>query len=57
VAIRQVFASHRPQPLEGEYLFSMPNRATLSAFAVWDGVDTIQASFSNGAARKSCTKA
>ena len=38
VAIRQVFASHRPNVLEGEYLFSMPSRATLSDFAVWDGV-------------------
>jgi Ca-activated chloride channel family protein len=41
VAIRQVFASHRPNVLEGEYLFSMPNRATLSDFAVWDGVTRI----------------
>src|SRR6476646_6996402 len=41
VAIRQVFASHRPNVLEGEYLFAMPSRATLSDFAVWDGVTRI----------------
>ena len=41
VSIRQVFASHRPGVLEGEYLFSMPSRATLSDFAVWDGVTRI----------------
>ena len=41
VSIRQVFASHRAQVLEGEYLFSMPSRATLSDFAVWDGVTRI----------------
>ena len=27
--------------LEGEYLFSMPSRATVSDFAVWDGVTRI----------------
>jgi Ca-activated chloride channel family protein len=41
VSIRQIFASHRPNVLEGEYLFSMPSRATLSDFAVWDGVTRI----------------
>ena len=41
VSIRQVFASHRPAVLEGEYLFSMPSRATVSDFAVWDGVTRI----------------
>jgi Ca-activated chloride channel family protein len=38
VSVRQVFASHLPNILEGEYLFSMPGRATVSDFAVWDGV-------------------
>src|SRR5262249_47450649 len=41
VAIRQIFASHRPEVLEGEYLFSLPTRATVSDFAVWDGVTRI----------------
>ena len=41
VAIRQVFASHRSNVLEGDYRFSMPSRATLSDFAVWDGVTRI----------------
>jgi Ca-activated chloride channel family protein len=41
VSIRQIFASHRSNVLEGDYLFSMPSRATLSAFAVWDGVTRI----------------
>jgi Ca-activated chloride channel homolog len=41
VSIVQVFASHRPGVLEGEYLFSMPSRATVSDFAVWDGVTRI----------------
>jgi Ca-activated chloride channel family protein len=38
VSVRQVFASHQGGVLEGEYLFSMPSRATISDFAVWDGV-------------------
>ena len=41
VAIRQVFASHRAFVLEGEYRFSLPSRATVSGFAVWDGVTRI----------------
>src|SRR5580704_7585289 len=41
VSVRQVFASHRGGVLEGEYLFSMPSRATVSDFAVWDGVTRI----------------
>jgi Ca-activated chloride channel family protein len=41
VSVRQVFASHRPAVLEGEYLFSMPSRASVSDFAVWDGVTRI----------------
>jgi Ca-activated chloride channel family protein len=41
VSIRQVFASHRPEVLEGEYLFGLPSRATVSDFAVWDGVTRI----------------
>jgi Ca-activated chloride channel family protein len=41
VSVRQVFASHRGGVLEGEYLFSMPGRAAVSDFAVWDGVTRI----------------
>ena len=41
VSIRQIFASHQGGVLEGEYLFSMPSRATVSDFAVWDGVTRI----------------
>jgi Ca-activated chloride channel homolog len=41
VSVRQIFASHRSGVLEGEYLFSMPGRATVSDFAVWDGVTRI----------------
>src|SRR5260370_28241740 len=41
VSIRQIFASHRGGVLEGEYLFSIPSRATVSDFAVWDGVTRI----------------
>ena len=41
VSIRQIFASHLGGVLEGEYLFSMPSRATVSDFAVWDGVTRI----------------
>ena len=41
VSITQIFASHRREVLEGEYLFSMPTRATVSDFAVWDGVTRI----------------
>src|SRR5712692_6873852 len=41
VSIQQIFASHRNVALEGEYLFSMPSRATVSDFAVWDSVTRI----------------
>src|SRR5437667_7573153 len=41
VAIQQVFASRSGGVLEGEYLFSLPGRATVSDFAVWDGVTRI----------------
>jgi Ca-activated chloride channel family protein len=41
VSVRQIFTSHRPGVLEGEYLFSMPSRGTVSDFAVWDGVTRI----------------
>jgi Ca-activated chloride channel family protein len=41
VLIRQVYASHVGQILEGKYTFALPGRATISDFAVWDGVTRI----------------
>ncbi|MGH8700331.1 MAG: VIT domain-containing protein [Burkholderiales bacterium] len=38
VTVRQIFASHRGGNLEGTYIFALPGRATVSDFAVWDGV-------------------
>src|ERR1022692_1901072 len=41
VLIRQVYSSHVGQILEGKYTFALPGRATISDFAVWDGVTRI----------------
>ncbi len=41
VLVRQVFASHWSGVLEGNYIFALPGRATVSDFAVWDGVTRI----------------
>lgn len=41
VLVRQIFASHNPGVLEGNYVFALPGRATVSDFAVWDGVTRI----------------
>ncbi|HXE89456.1 MAG TPA: VIT domain-containing protein [Terriglobales bacterium] len=41
VEVRQIFANHEGSILEGEYLFALPARATVSDFAVWDGVTRI----------------
>jgi Ca-activated chloride channel homolog len=41
VLIRQVYASHVGQILEGKYTFALPGRAMISDFAVWDGVTRI----------------
>ena len=41
VSIRQIFASHHVSVLEGNWVFALPNRATISDFAVWDGVTRI----------------
>jgi len=38
VSVRQIFASHRGGNMEGTYIFALPGRATVSDFAVWDGV-------------------
>ena len=41
VSIRQIFASHSGSVLEGNWVFALPDRATVSDFAVWDGVTRI----------------
>ena len=41
VEVRQVFLSHQQQVLEGNYLFALSSRATVSDFAVWDDVTRI----------------
>jgi len=43
VFVRQVFASHTAQIEEGNYVFALPTRATVSDFAVWDGPTRIPA--------------
>src|SRR5262249_21116399 len=37
VFIRQIFANHTGGIQEGNYVFALPSRATVSDFAVWDG--------------------
>src|SRR3981081_943399 len=41
VNIRQIFASHRGNVQEGNYVFALPGRAVISDFAVWDDVTRI----------------
>jgi Ca-activated chloride channel homolog len=41
VLVRQIFSSHWPGVLEGNYLFALPGQAAISDFAVWDGVTRI----------------
>ena len=41
VNIRQVFANHKASILEGNYVFTLPARAVVSDFAVWDDVTRI----------------
>lgn len=41
VSIRQIFASHHNAILEGNYIFALPARGTISDFAVWDGLTRI----------------
>jgi len=38
-----VFANHTPHIEEGNYVFALPTRATVSDFAVWDGPTRIPA--------------
>ena len=37
VFVRQIFANHTGQIEEGNYVFALPSRATISDFATWDG--------------------
>ena len=37
VFVKQIFANHTPGIQEGNYVFALPSRATVSDFAVWDG--------------------
>ena len=43
VYVRQVFDNHTPRIEEGNYVFALPTRATVSDFAVWDGPTRIPA--------------
>jgi Ca-activated chloride channel homolog len=43
VFVRQVFANHTASIEEGNYVFALPARATVSDFAVWDGPTRIPA--------------
>jgi Ca-activated chloride channel family protein len=43
VFVRQVFANHTGRIEEGNYIFALPSRATVSDFAVWDGPTRIPA--------------
>jgi Ca-activated chloride channel homolog len=38
VSIRQIYANHTGNILEGNYVFALPAQAGVSDFAVWDGV-------------------
>jgi Ca-activated chloride channel homolog len=37
VFVRQIFSNHTGQIEEGNYVFALPSRATISDFATWDG--------------------
>jgi Ca-activated chloride channel family protein len=41
VFVQQVYASHVQRVLEGNYILALPGRATVSDFAVWDGVTRV----------------
>jgi Ca-activated chloride channel homolog len=43
VFVRQVFANHTGGIQEGNYIFALPSRATISDFATWDGPTRIPA--------------
>jgi Ca-activated chloride channel homolog len=41
VQIRQIYANHTNGPLEGNYSFTLPGRALISDFAIWDDTTRI----------------
>ena len=43
VFVRQIFANHTNRIEEGNYVFALPSRATVSDFGVWDGPTRIPA--------------
>jgi Ca-activated chloride channel family protein len=43
VFVREIFANHTGSIQEGNYVFAMPSRATISDFAVWDSLTRIPA--------------
>jgi Ca-activated chloride channel homolog len=43
VFVREIFANHTGGIQEGNYVFALPGRATISDFAVWDGLTRIPA--------------
>ncbi len=43
VFVQQIFSNHTAQIEEGNYIFALPSRATVSDFAVWDGPSRIPA--------------
>jgi Ca-activated chloride channel homolog len=43
VFVREIFANHTGGIQEGNYVFALPSRATISDFAVWDGLTRIPA--------------
>src|SRR5258705_647331 len=43
VFVQQIFSNHTAQIEEGNYVFALPSRATVSDFAVWDGPTRIPA--------------
>ena len=43
VRVRQIFGNHSGSIQEGVYQFALPGKATVSDFAVWDGVTRIPA--------------
>src|SRR6266568_1099788 len=43
VSVRQIFGNHTGAIEEGNYIFALPSRATVSDFAVWDGPTRIPA--------------
>jgi Ca-activated chloride channel homolog len=41
ITVKQIFANHTSAMMEGNYTFSLPSRALISDFAVWDSVNRI----------------